>query len=178
VPGIDTTKRDHERSLSEEESDIVTEIVSSTCNSRAFIYIFRSSPPGYSATISKATNADTPSKSAKSTGYQMYQRNLPIYDGRYDVNCPISTTAPPVQLFHPVFGHFLDDMQTGNWIFRRKHYRLLLVLWQVHLAYMRRKTTENRLSSLILLRLSPWDDEDRQSRSDFSRWCHIVASNG
>ena len=40
----------------------------------------------------------------------MYQRNLPIYDGRYDVNCPISTTAPPVQLFHPVFGHFLDDI--------------------------------------------------------------------
>ena len=40
----------------------------------------------------------------------MYQRNLPIYDGRYDANCPISTTAPPVQLFHPVFGHFLDDI--------------------------------------------------------------------
>jgi hypothetical protein len=40
----------------------------------------------------------------------MYQRNLPIYDGRYDVNCPISTTAHPVQLFHPVFGHFLDDI--------------------------------------------------------------------
>jgi hypothetical protein len=40
----------------------------------------------------------------------MYQRNLPIYDGRYDVNCPISTTAAPVQLFHPVFGHFLDDI--------------------------------------------------------------------
>jgi hypothetical protein len=22
---------------------------------------------------------------------------------------PIETTAPPIQLFHPVFGHFLDD---------------------------------------------------------------------
>ena len=40
----------------------------------------------------------------------MYQHNLPIYDGRYDVDCPISTTAPPIQLFHPVFGHFLDDI--------------------------------------------------------------------
>ena len=69
-----------------------------------------SSLPGYSATISKATNADTPSKSAKSTGYRTYQRNLPIYDGRYNVSCPISTIAPPVQLFHPVFGHFLDDI--------------------------------------------------------------------
>ena len=44
----------------------------------------------------------------------MYQRNLPIYDGRYDVSCPISTTAPPVQLFHPVFGHFLDDIADGK----------------------------------------------------------------
>jgi len=72
--------------------------------------IFRSSLPGYSATISKAANADLPHKSAKSTGYRTYQRNLPIYDGRYDVNSPISTTAPPIQLFHSVFGHFLDDI--------------------------------------------------------------------
>jgi hypothetical protein len=54
--------------------------------------------------------ADPPSQSAKSAGYRIYQRNLPIYDGRYDVNSPISTTAPPVQLFHPVFAHFLDDI--------------------------------------------------------------------
>jgi hypothetical protein len=73
-------------------------------------FISCSSLPGYSATISKATNADTPSKSAKSTRYRTYQRNLPIYDGRYDVNCQISTTAPPIQLFHPAFGHFLDDI--------------------------------------------------------------------
>jgi len=26
------------------------------------------------------------------------------------VNCPISLTAPPVQLFYPIFGHFLDDI--------------------------------------------------------------------
>jgi hypothetical protein len=72
-------------------------MANSTCDYHTFFHFFRSSPPGYSATISKVTNAKTPSKSA-------------IYDGRYDVNCPISTTAPPVQLFHPVFGHFLDDI--------------------------------------------------------------------
>ena len=109
MPDIDTAKLDHERPFGEEEGDIITEIVRSTCDSHT-TFFFHSSLPGYSATISKATNADTPSKSAKSTGYRMYQRNLPIYDGRYDVNCSISTTAPPVQLFHPVFGHFLDDI--------------------------------------------------------------------
>ena len=35
---------------------------------------------------------------------------MPIYDGRYDAKKPIDTTAPPIQLFHPVFGHFLDDL--------------------------------------------------------------------
>ena len=40
----------------------------------------------------------------------MYQQNLPIYDGRYDAKNPLETTAPPIQLFHPVFGHFLDDL--------------------------------------------------------------------
>ena len=35
---------------------------------------------------------------------------MPIYDGCYDATEPIGTTAPPIQLFHPVFGHFLDDL--------------------------------------------------------------------
>jgi len=49
-------------------------------------------------------------KVPKSNAYRCYQRNLPIYDGRYDVKYPTETTAPPLQLFHPVFGHFLDDI--------------------------------------------------------------------
>ena len=68
VPDIDTAKTDHERSFGEEEGDIITEIVKSTCGSHT-ISIPRLSLPGYSATILKATNVDTPSKSAKSTGY-------------------------------------------------------------------------------------------------------------
>ena len=44
----------------------------------------------------------------------MYQQNSPIYDGRYDVKKPIETTAPPIQLFHPVFGHFLDDLSNTS----------------------------------------------------------------
>jgi hypothetical protein len=76
MPDIDIAKLDHERSFSEEEGDIITEIVRSTCDSHT-IFILCSSLPGYSATISKATNADTPSKSAKSTGYRMKQVRLP-----------------------------------------------------------------------------------------------------
>ena len=68
--------------------------------------------------------------------------------------------------------------QTRKWKFHRKYSRLLLVLWQMHLQYMRKKTTENQLSSLILLQLSARAWQDCQSRSDLSGWCHIVASTG
>jgi hypothetical protein len=95
---------------------------------------------------------DTPSKSAKSTGYQMYQHNLPIYDGHYDVNCPISMTAPPVQLFHPVFGHFLDDIADEKLDVPQE-------ILQAAACFMTsmsgKKTTGNQPSSLILPRLSP-----------------------
>jgi hypothetical protein len=41
---------------------------------------------------------------------KIYQQDFPIYDGRYNVKKPVETTAPPNQLFHPIFGHFLDDL--------------------------------------------------------------------
>jgi len=33
----------------------------------------------------------------------------PIYDGRYVATIPAETRAPPIQLYHPDFGHFRDD---------------------------------------------------------------------
>jgi hypothetical protein len=39
----------------------------------------------------------------------VYQWDSPIRDSGYNARKPIETTAP-VQLFHPVFGHFLDDL--------------------------------------------------------------------
>jgi hypothetical protein len=160
VPDIDIAKLDHERSFSEEEGDIFTEIVRSMCDFH-IISILCSPLPGYSATISKATNADTPSKSAKSTGYRMYQHNLSLYDGRYDVNCPISTTAPPVQLFHPVFGHFLDDLADEK-----------LDVPQEILDHRKPAIFPNLAAALH------GHDEDCQSRSDLSGWSHIIASSG
>ena len=65
---------------------------------------------GFERTITKILKAKSPSESAKSTEYQAYQHEFPIYDGRYDVKKPTRTISPPIQLFHPVFAHFLDDI--------------------------------------------------------------------
>lgn len=32
----------------------------------------------------------------------------------YDAKLSVETTAPPIQLFHPVFGHFLDDLLSDS----------------------------------------------------------------
>lgn len=61
----------------------------------------------------KVLSAKSPSESAKSAEYKFYQQDFPIYDGRYNVKKPMETTAPPIQLFHPVFGHFLDDLASN-----------------------------------------------------------------
>jgi hypothetical protein len=77
------------------------------------LQLFKFSPDcctDYNEAVKKALNAKSPSESAKSKEYKTYQHKSPIYDGRYDATKPIDTTAPPIQLFHPVFGHFLDDL--------------------------------------------------------------------
>jgi hypothetical protein len=51
-----------------------------------------------------------PSDSAKSSAYIKSQAAYSICDGRYKAGSPRPTVAPPVQLFHPAFGHFLDDI--------------------------------------------------------------------
>ncbi|KAF8330247.1 hypothetical protein F5887DRAFT_1287342 [Amanita rubescens] len=52
--------------------------------------------------------------SAKSSNYTKSQIAYSIYDGRYKANKPRTSVAPPVQLFHPAFGHFLDDMKSNH----------------------------------------------------------------
>ena len=68
------------------------------------------SSSGREKALKKALSAKSPSISAKSNEYRKYQRDSPIYDGRYDANDPTDTIAPPIQLFHPAFAHFLDDV--------------------------------------------------------------------
>ena len=52
-----------------------------------------------------------PSDSAKSSVYPKSQIAYSIYDGRYKAGFPRTSVALPVQLFHPAFGHFLDDIR-------------------------------------------------------------------
>jgi hypothetical protein len=64
--------------------------------------------------VKKGLTAKSPSQSAKSTEYRLYQHNSPIYDGRYDLKKSQETTALPIQLYHPVFAHFLDDLSNNS----------------------------------------------------------------
>lgn len=59
-------------------------------------------------------NADAPSHSARSYNYIRLQDAYPTYDGRYKVDKPRTSVAPPVQLFHPAFAYFLDDIKSVN----------------------------------------------------------------
>ncbi|KDR69875.1 hypothetical protein GALMADRAFT_255724 [Galerina marginata CBS 339.88] len=64
----------------------------------------------FKRTIEKNYNSPPPSTSAKSGGYITFQNDRdPIYDGRYVAANPAETRAPPIQLYHPAFGHFLDE---------------------------------------------------------------------
>lgn len=67
---------------------------------------------GYRNLISSILNAAPPSDSAKSSNYPKSQLAYSIYDGRYRANKPRTSVAPPVQLFNPFFGHFLDHMRS------------------------------------------------------------------
>ena len=46
--------------------------------------------------------------------YTKSQIAYSIHDGRYKADNPRTSVAPPVQLFHPVFGHFLDDIKRSH----------------------------------------------------------------
>ena len=46
--------------------------------------------------------------------YTKSQIAYSIYDGRYKADNPRTSVAPPIQLFHPVFGHFSDDIKSSH----------------------------------------------------------------
>ena len=66
---------------------------------------------GYQMTCTRILNAIPPSESAKSATYPKSQITYNIYDGRYNVNAPRSSVAPPVELFHSAFAIFLDHIK-------------------------------------------------------------------
>ncbi len=64
--------------------------------------------------ISRILSAVPPAESAKSSNYIKSQIAYSIHDGRYKADKPRTSVAPPVQLFHPAFGHFLDIMKSDH----------------------------------------------------------------
>ena len=64
--------------------------------------------------ITRILRAMAPSKSAEPENYTKSQLAYSIYDGRYDVKKVRTSVAPPVQLFHPAFAHFLDDSKSDR----------------------------------------------------------------
>ena len=62
---------------------------------------------GYDKTV--LTPGMTPSEGVKSTGYRKIQGDAAqaIYDGRRAPTGSISTIAPPIQIFHPIFDDFI-----------------------------------------------------------------------
>jgi hypothetical protein len=69
---------------------------------------------GLQNTISGILDALPPHHSAKSSALVKSQAAYSIYNGRYKAGSPKATAAPPVQLFHPAFAHFLDDMRKDH----------------------------------------------------------------
>ena len=66
---------------------------------------------GFKTVISCILKAAAPANSAKSDNYAKSQIAYSIYDGRYKAAKPRTSIAPPIQLFHPAFGHFLDIVE-------------------------------------------------------------------
>jgi len=62
---------------------------------------------GYKTIVS--TKGKSPSEGAKSTGYSkvQLQSGEAIFDGLYPAQFDVSRVAPPIQIFHPIFGAFI-----------------------------------------------------------------------
>jgi len=75
-----------------------------------FIYTLKLFPLALNQSVKKFLQGPTPSVGAKSDSYRDFQRNRPVYNGHYNPDSSTETIGPPIEIFHPVFGHFLDDV--------------------------------------------------------------------
>ena len=66
---------------------------------------------GYENLVFSILNAEAPADSAKSSKSQIAYS---ICDGRYKASGPRTGVAPPIQLFHPAFGYFLDGLKNSD----------------------------------------------------------------
>jgi hypothetical protein len=74
-----------------------------------FVTVLNKWRTGFEKACKNIARALAPSDSAKSSALPKSQLAYSIHDGRYNEN-----VGPPIQLFHPVFGHFLDDVRQSS----------------------------------------------------------------
>ena len=78
-------------------------------------------PSGLENTCKNIQAALAPSVSSKSSTYPKSQVAYSIHDGRYEKDAPRSSVGPPIELFHPAFGHFLDGIRCTRTRCARTH---------------------------------------------------------
>ena len=110
--------------------------------------------PEFDKTVTKLLEIDVPSKVAKSTGYVSFQKHgEPIYDGPFNAK-RIDTRAPPIQIYNPVFGQFLDDIANKDLEIPTEVIRTIARLMNLASALyeneaQRNATLENELTEAI-----------------------------
>jgi hypothetical protein len=79
-----------------------------------FCYTLKLFPLALNQSVKKFLQGPTPSVGAKSDSFRDFQRSRPVYNGRYHPDSSTQTIGPPIEIFHPVFSHFLDDLSNLN----------------------------------------------------------------
>ncbi|KAJ7867598.1 hypothetical protein B0H13DRAFT_2559789, partial [Mycena leptocephala] len=126
--------------------------------------------------IRGSVSGPTPSASAKSQEYNKLQgSDIAIYDGRFRANEP-ATTAPPVELYHPVFAKFISACASSTPIpdDHLRHTSALMRKLSVIATYEKRRDEETRniFEDLLQVTLETVPNQDKIS-ADF---CHLTAT--
>src|SRR5260370_10225454 len=101
--------------IDDELEDVVPELKEYTCMSKPLYSIeFTKMVVGYLNILK--TPGPSPSHAAKLPQYRKSQGNINqmIFDGWRGPDSDISTIAPPIQMFHPIFNEFLSEAKTAE----------------------------------------------------------------
>src|SRR5271163_5267977 len=65
--------------------------------------------------MKKVLTTVLPSSCSKSGYYREFQCSLPIFDGRYNLDYSTSTVGPSIEIYHPAFASFMDDIRNNHY---------------------------------------------------------------
>jgi hypothetical protein len=75
---------------------------------------------------------------------------LLYHDGRYKAGSPRTSVAPPVELFHHAFGHFLDDVKREDPILEDVVRKTTAYMKEASAVYANESTRRDRLDPLLI----------------------------